>query len=55
MTRDEDDDLPELQPLWWLSTMTELMLRLWGIIRDESVTDEDRRDARGDVRNGDDE
>lgn len=51
----EDDDLPGIQPTWWLGTLTKLWLLVWRIIGEEDVTDEDRRDARGDVRNGDDE
>ncbi|HET6608859.1 MAG TPA: hypothetical protein VFG62_19445 [Rhodopila sp.] len=47
MNGKEDD---ELQPTWWITRMNELLCRTWRIIRDEAVTDDDRRDARGNVR-----
>jgi hypothetical protein len=51
---DEEEGLPELHPTWWLSTFTELWLRVWKIIGEDAVTDEDRRDARWDARKRDD-
>jgi hypothetical protein len=51
----DEEDFESVAPEHWISVMNRLLCRLWGIIRDEDVTDEDRRDARGGVRDGDDE
>jgi len=52
--RKEDGLHPEIVPEHWMTVMNRLWLRVWRVIGEDAVTDEDRRDARGDVQCGED-
>ena len=54
MSEDGKEAFETVAPDWWLNRMNEIWLRVWRVIGEDAVTDEDRRDARGDVRKRDD-